>query len=300
MRHDIVTELERLVRELEAMIEQKSIDNYFDKQNREYLVKQMRMSPMFADLVSHITEEIISGVKIVPNSQIPEPYNMEDMFLPEKKSEFMISIDSNEFLKTIAHTYKSDTSIVDQFLRDFHRQIIKINGIEYKSIDELFFELSSTNRKTKIANGSGKKLTSMMALLLITCQSTNFVSYIYPHEAVSQARASAIMTSDAIKNDHKISTIIHNGSEARKVDAFADPVVNYYVINGEGFNITDIVIDSINLKPSLGCVIDSVYKVIDTSSNDKIYDVKTQAIYTENADRCLIKYTVSRCQSSSE
>ena len=297
---NMIAELERLIHEVELVVAQKTIDEYFDHQHRKDLVKQMQVSPLFASLVSEITSDIMNGVEIIPSGQIPTPRDMSNAFLPPDNSEFMISMSTGEFIKMIATTYKTDKAVIDQFLRDFDRQIIKINGQTYRNIDDLFMELSASNRKTKIANGDGKELSSMMALLLITCQSTHFVSYMFAHESVSDVREKAIMTSDASSTRHSVEKVVVRSNdvdcEARKVDAFVDPRVNYYVMNGEGFNTIDIVIDNITLEPTIGCVIETTYKILDTSTTKKVYDIATQTIYSENADRCLIKYTVTKCK----
>lgn len=277
---DILRELERLSLDLTLAIEEKKLNDYFDKQYRIYLVKQLSVSPLFAGKIKQIIELVKRDtVKIITDREISDGprADFEQLFMPETSSDFIINLSSKSFVDSIIETYDSDKAIVTQFLCDFFRQIVSVNDIIYNDIDSLFLELSASNRKTTIKSQSGKPISTMMLLLLITCQSSHYLSYLYPHNAITEIRDRSAEKSE-LDEDMK----------------FKDPMAAYYVMNSNEFNITNIVIDRIDIRPEVGCVIDSTYKIFDTQNCKKVYDIKAQTIFNERSDRCLIRYNIVR------
>jgi hypothetical protein len=277
---DMIRELERLTLELSLAIEEKKLNEYFDKQYRIYLVEQLSVSPLFADRIEKIIDLVKEdSIRIIADNEIVSGTvtDLSRLFMPEDSSEFIISIESREFLDSILETYDSDKAIINQFLHDFFRQIVSINDVIYGDIDELFLELSSSNRKTTIQSRAGKPISTMMLLLLITCQSSHYLSYLYPHNIITEVRDQIAME-----------------SELDTEDRFKDSRAAYYVMNSSEFNITNIIIDHIDVRPEVGCVIDSSYKIFDTQDCKKVYDIRAQTIFNEKSDRCLIRYNVTK------
>lgn len=275
---EMIRELERLTLELSLTIEEKKINDYFDKQYRVYLIEQMIVSHLLSTRIKTIINLVKDDkIKVYTDNEM-RSFNvteLQELFTPTKESEFIISIESSSFLNSILETYNSDKAIVNQFLCDFFRQIVSINDVVLDNIDDLFLELSASNRKTSIISNSGKPITTMMFLLLITCQSSHYPSYIYPHNAVTEIR----------------DTITKRNEILRERDSKAD----YFVMNSNEFNITNIIIDRIDVRPEVGCIIDSTYKIFDTENLKKVYNIKAQTIFIEKSERCLIKYHIIRC-----
>jgi hypothetical protein len=277
---DMIRELERLTLELSLAIEEKKLNRYFDKQYRIYLVEQLSVSPLFADRIEAIIDLVKEdSIRIIADNEIVSGTvaDLSKLFMPEESSEFIISIESREFLDSILETYDSDRAIINQFLHDFFRQIVSINDMIYDDIDALFLELSTSNRKTTIRSRAGKPISTMMLLLLITCQSSHYLSYLYPHNSITEMRDRAAQISQL-------------DSESK----FEDSRAAYYVMNSNDFNVTNIIIDHIDVRPEIGCVIDSTYKIFDTQDCEKVYDIKAQTIFNERSDRCLIRYKVTK------
>lgn len=279
---DVIRELERLTLELSLAIEEKKINDYFDKQYRMYLVEQLSVSPLFSDRIADIIDRVKEdNLFIITDQEISsntiDSTVIDSLFMPETSSEFVVSIEAKEFLNSILETYDSDRAIVNQFLHDFFRQVVSINDVVHEDIDSLFLELSNSNRKTKIRSKAGKPISTMMLLLLITCQSSHYLSYLYPHNAVTDIR----------------DRIVEKG-EMDEENKFRDSRAACYVMNSSEFNVMNIIIDHIDVRPEIGCIIDSTYKIFDTQENQKVYDIKAQTIFSERAERCMIHYKIER------
>lgn len=279
---DVIRELERLTLELSLAIEEKKINDYFDKQYRMYLVEQLSVSPLFSDRIADIIDRVREdNLFIITDQEISsntiDSTVIDSLFMPETSSEFVLSIEAKEFLNSILETYDSDRAIVNQFLHDFFRQVVSINDVVHEDIDSLFLELSNSNRKTKIRSKSGKPISTMMLLLLITCQSSHYLSYLYPHNAVTDIR-------DRVAEQ----------GELDEENKFKDSRAACYVMNSSEFNIMNIIIDHIDVRPEIGCIIDSAYKIFDTQEDQKVYDIKAQTIFSERAERCMIRYKIER------
>jgi hypothetical protein len=273
---EMIKELERIMIDLSLTIEEKKINDYFDKQYRIYLVEQMNVSPFFATRIAKYINLVKNGnIRVITDKEIEsgEVEYIPKLFMPQRHSEFIVSIESRTFLNSILDTYESDTDIINQFLRDFFRQIVTINDIVYNNIDDLLLELSASNRKTNIRSKSGKPISTMMLLLLITCQSSHYLSYLYSHNAITDIR-------------DMITAFDPEGS---------DPRTGYFVMNSNEFNVTNIWIDHIDVRPEVGCIIDSTYKIFDTNNCEKIYDIKAKTIFNESSDRCMICYNITKC-----
>jgi hypothetical protein len=281
---ELLKELDRVTHELEFLLEEQKLNEYFDKQCRIYLVEQMSISKMFSakikpiiDLVERESIEIYSG-NILGAESKP---NLSKLFIPESGSEFIISLSSQAFLDSITETYTTDNMIINQFLKDFSRQHVSINDIMYTDIDDFFLKLSESNRKTTILNKDQNKMSSMMFLLLVTCQSSHYLSYLYPYNSVNAVRDEAILKSDKLNTLDKPNTT-KNLQE------------NYFVMSGDDLDSIDIIIDDIDIKPEIGCIVKSGYKIFDIQNETKIYDIKSELIFNEKSDRCLIKYIVKK------
>jgi hypothetical protein len=291
---DLIEELERLTIKLSLKVEEDKINKYFDEEYSEYVLKKMCISPIFGDKIMKIIESIKENkagllVEYYENNDLSEEANlkanlkaMEKFFLPhidikknkknKQQTEFVYSIGIDKFVESILETYKSDTEIINQFLCDFFRQKITVNDVKYENIDELFLCLSKNNYKTKIVSKYQKNMSSFIFMLLLTCQSSHYLSYLYPHKVLENIKK---------KNND-------------------EDVKNYYVMSSGEFNTTnlytsDFVEDIIQgRQPEFGCMIESSYKILNTDTCEKLYDIKAKTFLTENSERCIIKYEIMK------
>lgn len=336
-----LSNLDDLLYELTMELEEQRLFNYFDKQYRIYLIEQMRASPPFAkkikglvDLVKKSNIDIITEIDVNTHTNITNDKNtvsktdakinaetvvksgandnskktrkpdLNRLFMPASEAKFVINVAKKTFIDSIIDTYKDDSAIIAQFLCDFHRQTIRINDMPCENIDDFFLQLSRKNRKTSIINNDGKEMSILMLILLLTCQSTHYLSYLYPYNVVNMMRENAITTSkyiDTNNNDDMTTKKRSNDAKTKhelnknNIPLFEDPIVNYYVMNGDGMNIIDIVIDDIVIRPDIECIIRSNYKIYDIHNDKKIYDISAETIFNERSEHCLIKYIVSSC-----
>ena len=103
---------------------------------------------------------------------------------------------------------------------------------------------------------------------------------------VYRVKNETILSSDYSSSMHK--------SNLEPSVTFQDPRANYFAMNGDVMNTTNIIIDDIDVRPEIGCIIGSSYKIFDTHNEKKIYDIKSELIFNEKSDRCLIKYIVDK------
>lgn len=284
---DLIEELEKLTIKLALKVEEDKINKYFDEEYSEYVLRKMCISSIFGDKIMKIVESVKEKKVdlLVDHDDLSEKANlktMEKFFLPHidinkdkdtyKNTEFVYSIQIDKFVESILETYKSDTDIINQFLCDFFRQKITVNNVKYENIDELFLCLSKNNYKTKIVSKYQKNMSSFIFMLLLTCQSSHYLSYLYPHKVLENIK----------KKNHD------------------EDVKNYYVMSSGEFNTTnlynsDFVEDIIQgRQPEFGCMIESSYKILNTDTCQKLYDIKAETFLTENSDRCIIKYKITK------
>ena len=108
---EMIKELERLTLELSLTIEEKKINDYFDKQYRLYLIEQMIVSPLLSTRIQEIIDLVKNDqIKILTDAELSTLGLLElsDIFMPQKESDFIISIESKSFLDSILETYESD------------------------------------------------------------------------------------------------------------------------------------------------------------------------------------------------
>ena len=281
----LITKLQSLTRELSLSITESKLNSYFDKEYMSYLSNKIRISEMFGAKVSGILESIVKGeTRLVSRNTIREAgtdTDIEDL-LPyftsiTKPQSFVYSISAQTFIDSIVESYESDKSIVNQFLCDFFRQTIKANGSTYRSIDDLFAVMSESNYKTQICSkfnatdAEQKQLSSFMLMLLLTCQSSHYLSYVYPYKVLEHLRK-------IDNNNRYVMTDTEQGFNTTNL-FMSDP-------------ISDIVADR---TPEIGCIIGSSYKILDIETDTKLCAIKAETIFTERSDRCIIKYTVVPC-----
>jgi hypothetical protein len=291
---ELISKLQSLTRELCLSIEEHKLNSYFDKEYMSYLSNKIRISDMFGAKVSGILESIVKGDTRLISQDVSQDISrdtshdasIEDLvpyFTDTTKPQSIVySISAQTFIDSIVESYESDKSIVNQFLCDFFRQTIRANGNTYRSIDDLFAIMSESNYKTQICSNMNsntidaidakqKQLSSFMLMLLLTCQSSHYLSYVYPYKVLEHLRK--------LDNHNKyVMTDTEQGFNTTNLFT-SDP-------------ISDIMADR---SPEIGCIIESSYKILDVETATKLCSIKAETIFTERSDRCLIKYTVIPC-----
>jgi len=295
----LISKLQSLTRELSLSITEHKLNSYFDKEYMSYLTNKIRISDMFDAKVSGILESIVRGDTRLVSQDTSQDISrdtshdisrdtshdadIEDLVpyftATAKPQSIVYSISTQTFIDSIVESYESDKSIVNQFLCDFFRQTIKANGKTYHSIDDLFAIMSESNYKTQICSNMNsnaidaeqKQLSSFMLMLLLTCQSSHYLSYVYPYKVLEHLRK-------LDNHNQYVMTDTEQGFNTTNL-FMSDP-------------ISDIMADR---TPEVGCIIESSYKILDVETASKLCTIKAETIFTERSDRCLIKYTVVPC-----
>lgn len=245
--NEIVSEISKITFDMFLDNEEQKIDKYFDLMNPS------------ANISRSISNIKIYDVSTIRRTIDNNPSKIYRLFTPSTKREFVINIPKSTFMNSITETYKSDTDILNQFICDFYRQRVYYDNKKCSSIDGLFYYLSKYNHMTDVLNTNASNMSSMMLMLLMTCQSSHFLSYFYPH--------SAINTSSKSKSTNSI-----------------------YVMNGD--NMSNI---NINTSPNdYSCQIDSNYKILNIESNTKTHEIDAKTMISNSSDVCYIKYCIKK------
>jgi hypothetical protein len=125
-------------------------------------------------------------------------------------------------------------------------------------IDVLTDLLKVYNRNINIEFNSKKFTTSLLALLLI-CQSSFFVSFVHLHNKMQKMKDNISDMKDSRHNLH----VVHNNKN----------------------NINIIITHDTFL-----CSFDAFYKIIDTSTNETVYNVNAETLFDLDSDISLIVY----------
>lgn len=273
---ELILKIEEEICRFEKMIEKMELLEFFKKQYMQYVIKRLHTESglykkKIDSLVELITEQ--NKIKMYDDSEID---SYSHIFLPEylnnakqqiKQTDqkvFFVCVDKYKFVESIIEVYNTNASILSQFIQDFHRGKMIINDIIYTNIDELFYELSRVNRMTKIRNLKDEKMSTFMLSLLLMCQTSHYMSYMYPFNAINELKK-------------------HN----TKYDDY-----NVLNSNKQISNTINITIDRINVVPEMGCSITSCYEVFDVKGNFKVYDITVETIFKERAEIVLLKYII--------
>lgn len=234
--NSIVSEISKITFDMFLDNEELKVDEYFNSKN-------IKIHPQIK----------IYDVSTILRTIDTNPSKIYRLFTPTNTRFFAVYVPKSTFMKSITETYKIDADILNQFTCDFYRQNIYFNNVKCSNIDELFFKLSKYNKM--IDNSS-----TMMTILLMTCQSSHFLSYYYPHMAI-------------------------NSNPTNKQNTI-------YVMNGSKMSDICINMDSSEYT----CKINSNYKILDIESNTQIYNIDAQTIVSSASNASYIEYKINAIQ----
>jgi len=147
--------------------------------------------------------------------------HMDDISIDIKPKNIIVVFDKEIFIEQIFESYKNDlNNILRQFIIDYNRLNIIINGKKYKKIDDIIIKFSSyDNCDTYIKN---KKISSLMFLIMLCCQSSFFYSFYYIHK---QTKIELNQLSDISGKEKTIKIILDPISNKKKILFIADYMI---------------------------------------------------------------------------
>jgi hypothetical protein len=214
------------------------------------LIKISKSSQLLSKMLISGRGELMIDAEI----DISEKYNVMD----KNNINTVVGITTDNFINLAKETYKDESEIIKQCILDLPRQNIFLNYVPMADIDVLTDLLKVYNRNINIEFNSKKFTTSLLALLLI-CQSSFFVSFVHLHNKMQKMKDNISDMKDSRHNLH----VVHNNKN----------------------NINIIITHDTFL-----CSFDAFYKIIDTSTNETVYNVNAETLFDLDSDISLIVY----------
>lgn len=297
-------------------------------------------SRFFARHIKHVQcEKIIKLMDIskspqkLKNRYVSEQNNIVDYF--DQKEDILNNYDvtrreninkitsmyGRDFLVEVLGTYRTEESILKQFLADFPRQDIFLNGSQILSIDELFVKLGPFNKMINLNTIIGADInqymeryekTSIGAILL---ESNNLGDDLdktahsrMVFKANKDATISLIMLSivficqssfyQSFAHLHNKITRMKNvlntplvprDSNPCEIDLNSheiDPKNNIYLSDHSERCRADFTITKDHFK----CALSAAYKIIDVTDENILFKVNSETLFDIDNDLCLITY----------
>jgi len=207
----------------------------------------------------------------------------------------IVSFEVSNFINLILESYHDEESIIRQFFDDYKRFNITINGNTYTTFSDFVSAILPFNSDIKIDNlknvekagstGTSKdegKISMIMLILLLSCQSSMFISFEYIHNKLTKMKnESAKMgkISRSVKMKKRMS-----GS---KYHVKRDPNI-YEIMLADTRERKDIIFEC--QKNYLRCIYKSKYKIISTSSGEPLMYIEVEMSFDINSKTGLIIY----------
>ena len=261
--------------ESDSLLDQTKIDNYekyFEEEYRKIKIQELDAHLKLSKSIRKFKDMYIneSAFRIENNNDI----NYDNSISLQKNINNIVSFSKNDFLNIIFETYPKDEDIITQFLKDFHREIISINGQIFDDVNLLFLELSKYNRIIEI----DKRSSSIFILsLLLMCQSSFYVSFLHIHQKLIKMKQDIVQKCDLTD---KISN---------KISIDADPKMNYHLTDGKKKDKIELTIDCQNICS----VFRAEYKINDIINEEIVTNIYSETIFNTAANNCLILYETS-------
>lgn len=223
------------------------------------IVKLMMISKTFNNLKNKFINDNQINNYFNQNDDIEQNYDITK----KKNIDIITSIQANTFLNIIFETYSDDDSIIKQFLVDFPRQEIYVNGLKYTNIDDILMEFSKYNRELKldIGNSNIKNTTCMLLALLFICQSSFYVSFMHMYNKLQ-----------------KLKDVLNTN------DDWNNPYHNLHIIDHKNKDKIEIIMTD----KKLCCAFIGGCKIIDTTNEEIIHTIRSQILFNLDIDSCLI------------
>jgi hypothetical protein len=229
------------------------ISKFFNKYKRLFI-----NTTNTTNIINHFVDKITDQDKdIIMRYDISDKTNVNTI----------ISISKQNFLELSLETYPDDASIVRQYLLDFPRQDVYINGIFINDVNKMLSLLGSFNRDVKINIKGRNVLSTTMLAIVLTCQSSFYMSFLHLHNKCSK---------------------MHNNITDNSNHNINDPKLTMHVSDMKEKNVISIHITRNSFKCSFG----AKYRVVDVLTADTIYVVQTEILIDLNIDTGLIVYNV--------
>jgi len=190
------------------------------------------------------------------------PHDENNNNLIGEKMQMIILFSLKDFINSVLSTYLDDDSIMKQFLADFHRHNVSINGESVRSIDQFITMLSKYNRPltTKCLQ---KQISLILFSMVLVCQSSYYISFNYIHNWL-------------IKLKQKNSNL----NDLHIVDSRTGKKINIIVSDCRGNPENN----------ALCCVVGGSYKIINCRLDRTIHEFSTETIVDISMDHCIVRY----------
>lgn len=241
-------------------------EKYFDEEYRKFRIEQLRKQLEISPSAKRFGEKFLNQTEFTYYFEKQDDIdNNYDMSNPDNISN-IVSFQRDDFINIIYETYPSGEDIVKQFVLDFPRQKVWVNGKLYKDINDLFFTLSKHNRKI---NTSARETTTLMLSLLLMCQSSFYMSFAHIHHKVAKMK-------EKLLSDSK--TYID------KIDE--DPRMDYFVTDMRSMDSVHLTIN----EKRMCCTFSASYRIVNVSKDKTIYQIDSETVFDMDYDECLIIY----------
>jgi hypothetical protein len=215
-----------------------------------------------------------------PDEDISKHYDITE----KKNFEFAIYISKKNFLSTILESYPDDTSVIRQFLLDLPRLEVYINDSKVNNIDKMYLDLSLINREIAIDSAKRNKISLMMLVMTMVCQTSFFHSFEHLYKKYMKLKS----VIEQIEQTEQIEQLKQNKikGDSKNNDNDDDAKKNYEVVDFREKNKVEFTITPTNLI----CAFTARYKILNIKTEETKYIIKTETLFSLDNDLCAIMY----------
>lgn len=241
---------------------------YFEDYVRNSRIKKFSKLINISKSAEKLRNIFLTGRGMIPQLYEQE-YDVANNYDVTKKYmiDSIVSISKEKFMNLCLETYLDDDAILKQFIVDYPREDVFLNGKRIKTIDELFIDLSRSNRMIQLEPATRNKrnqISTMIFALLLMCQSSFYVSFLHLHNKVNKMKMT-LEQDPSLKNDKKYNIHVTDLKERNQIHLYVS-------------------------ENTFSCSFEAKYKIIDISEDRTLYKVDTETLFDLNSDLCLVVY----------
>jgi hypothetical protein len=170
---------------------------------------------------------------------------------------------SQRFMEILVETYSDDEKIMKQFLLDFPRNTVYVNGKMIQTVDDFFEVITPFNREYVMYNENGDRkrvIATIPYAMTFVCQSSFYPSFIH---------------------------LFNKLQKLRELEPDTDDLNNVHFTNTNERNVIEINVT----QEKIQCALIAGFKLIDIQNEENVlYGVKAETIFDTDMDDYLIVY----------
>ena len=170
---------------------------------------------------------------------------------------------SLKFMEILVETYPDDEKIMKQFLLDFPRNTVYVNGKMIQTVDDFFEVITPFNREYVMYNENGDRkriIATIPYAMTFVCQSSFYPSFIH---------------------------LFNKLQKLRELEPDTDDLNNVHFTNTNERNVIEINVT----QEKIQCALIAGFKLIDIQNEENVlYGVKAETIFDTDMDDYLIVY----------